>query len=163
MLTDMMTNWFRTMATTKSSSSGFDILNVFSRFFSGTPTETPTGGVSSNSDWGLTPLGIPNPVAPPATNAFFSGGIINEPVFGIGTKSGESYSFAERGPERVISNKELNSTSSAPNVTVNVINESGVPLAATNGGSSFDGDKYITSIIVKQMSTNPAFRGMMKG
>lgn len=34
--------------------------------------------------------------------AMANGGVINEPVFGVG-RSGRSYSFAERGPERVLS------------------------------------------------------------
>jgi hypothetical protein len=36
----------------------------------------------------------------------FDGGVISEPVFGVGLNSGESYSFAEKGAERVLSNKD---------------------------------------------------------
>jgi hypothetical protein len=31
-----------------------------------------------------------------------NGGVIGEPVFGLGARSGNSYSFAERGPEVVL-------------------------------------------------------------
>jgi hypothetical protein len=34
--------------------------------------------------------------------AMFNGGVIDEPVFGFGARSGNSYSFAERGPEVVL-------------------------------------------------------------
>jgi TP901 family phage tail tape measure protein len=34
--------------------------------------------------------------------AMFNGGVIGEPVVGVGTRSGNSYSFAERGPEVVL-------------------------------------------------------------
>jgi len=36
-----------------------------------------------------------------AEHAFAEGGVIAEPVVGVGLTSGESYSFGERGPERV--------------------------------------------------------------
>lgn len=36
-----------------------------------------------------------------AEHAFAEGGLIEEPVVGVGLASGESYSFGERGPERV--------------------------------------------------------------
>jgi pyocin large subunit-like protein len=46
-----------------------------------------------------------------------TGGIIDEPVFGIGLKSGDTYTLAENGPERVLSNKETNNYEYIKNYT----------------------------------------------
>jgi hypothetical protein len=64
------------------------------------------GGVSAS----MQPTGGLNaPMLNPytgAVHAMATGGIIGEPVFGVGLNSGESYSFAEKGAERVLSNKD---------------------------------------------------------
>lgn len=52
------------------------------------------------------------------------GGIINEPVIGIGA-SGKTYSFAEHGSERVIPNSQINKYGGAISVTININKMSG--------------------------------------
>ncbi|MCK5018369.1 MAG: tape measure protein, partial [Candidatus Peribacteraceae bacterium] len=61
-------------------------------------------------------------VAPPPTpkaNAFAEGGMINEPVIGIGAKSHSGYLIGEAGPEAVVPKDKLGG-GSATNVTVNI-------------------------------------------
>jgi len=158
MLSDMVSEWFSAMMEMQFRDNAVGIMG---KMFGGAASAY-TGMGSANYTGGGTPadLGINW-----ATYPNYAGGMINEPVFGIGQNSGASYSFAERGPERVLSNKESKDygSSGAPNVTINFTNESSVPLTATQSGMSFDGEKYVTSIIVKQMSTNPSFRSSMRG
>jgi hypothetical protein len=56
--------------------------------------------------------------APSPDVALAQGGMINEPVVGIGTKSGSSYLMGEAGPEAVIPEDQLGG--GATNVSVNI-------------------------------------------
>lgn len=53
-----------------------------------------------------------------SVKGYASGGIINEPIFGIGQNSGKSYSFGEAGPERVTPG--VGNTSSSGNNTFHI-------------------------------------------
>jgi hypothetical protein len=53
--------------------------------------------------------------------AMAGGGMINEPVMGTGLRSGNSYSFGERGPERVLSHGQtVASASSGRSISVTI-------------------------------------------
>jgi len=169
MLSDMVSEYFKAMMRMQFQKGAADfILGMAGSSIGGTSN---VGGIDSSKFSLGTLTSLPNNRVTTGNyslldNNFYSGGVIPEPVFGIGQKSGASYSFAEKGPERVLSNrdsKEYGSSGSTPNVTIQFNNESGVPLTATQSGMSFDGEKYVTSIIVKQMSTNPSFRSSMRG
>lgn len=67
-----------------------------------TPPPPPGGG--SYSGAGL-PVGPPQVPAPPL--AYAQGGVIPEPVIGIGLHSGQTYKFGEEGPEAVVPNEDL--------------------------------------------------------
>jgi len=165
MLADMVSEYFTAMMKLKFAKNAVGIMDGLSGTFFGTP-QTSTGYQPTNSDFSLSGSG-PFPVGSNLSlmdNNLFTGGMINEPVWGVGA-SGATYSFAEKGPERVLSNAESKGygKASAPSTTINFINESGTPLTATQGTPQFDGEKYVTSIIVKQMSSNPSFRSSMRG
>ena len=88
-----------------------------------------------------------------AANQFARGGIVTEPVFGLGLDSGETYSFAETGPERVLNNDQ---SFSAPvcNVQIVMDNQSSAQLKAEQKGQRFDGEKYILNVVMKDLVSN---------
>ena len=49
----------------------------------------------------------------------------------------------------------------APNVTVQVINQSGTELAVKRQSSQFDGENYILGVVVSAANTNPSFRAAL--
>lgn len=72
-----------------------------------------------------------------------------------GLKNDEVAAILKKGegvftPEQM---KALGAGATAPNVSINVINESGTPLDATQqGGPRFDGERYIIDVVVNAMS-----------
>jgi hypothetical protein len=49
-----------------------------------------------------------------------AGGIINEPIFGIGQNTGKGYLMGESGPERITPGTGQVSAGGAPNITINI-------------------------------------------
>lgn len=168
MLSDMVSDYFTAMMRMQFQQGAPNILAGL--FGGGQVSGTSNIGIDS-SKFSLASLTSLPPAS--ASNGNFSllsnypnyaGGMINEPVFGVG-KSGATYSFAEKGPERVLSNsetKDYGRSSGAP-TTINFINESGIPMTATQSAPQFDGEKYVIGIVVNQMATNPSFRSSMRG
>jgi hypothetical protein len=72
------------------------------------------GTVPSGTGWssGMSPKGW-------TTNPAANGGVIREPVVGVGLRSGQSYSFGERGPEWVTP-QSGNGAGMTGNLTVNI-------------------------------------------
>jgi DNA repair exonuclease SbcCD ATPase subunit len=103
---------------------------------------------------GLFGGGIQNPRA--------AGGWVSEPVIGVGLRSGESYSFGERESEYVTPKSKMGG-GSAPNVSVNVINQSGQQFTAEQGNIQFDGEKFVMDVFLKNVNNNPSFRRMFSG
>lgn len=85
------------------------------------------------------------------------------PVYG-----GTTYLVGEQGPElftpggsgMITPNHALGG---ATNLTVNVVNQSGQPVKARQGGTSFDGATMIKTIILEALDTDPGFRGAVRG
>ena len=80
-------------------------------------------------------------------HAFASGGIIREPVFGFGLHSGQSYSFAEQGPERVLSNADSFGQLAAPVVNISIINNSKAQVESSQA-SRMQGNEMIIDVIL---------------
>ncbi|CDT52521.1 hypothetical protein VCR15J2_390003 [Vibrio coralliirubri] len=57
----------------------------------------------------------------------------------------------------------MNQGNSAPNVEINMINESGQSVEAEQQGSSFDGSKYILDVVLKAANRPGKFRQNLKG
>jgi hypothetical protein len=53
--------------------------------------------------------------------------------------------------------------SNAPSVTVNVINQSGSPVAAQQGQPRFDGKQMILDVVLTAANQPGSFRSGMKG
>lgn len=146
-MTDIINEYFKQMAKLafkgafQNTADGF-----FAQIFGigQTPTNNIGGSSIPASDWS-------------AIHTMATGGIIKEPVVGVGLNSGESYSFAERGAERVLSNKDSFSASNL-NVSVNVINQSGQPIQGKAGKVKFDGSQYVVDVILHRLATDPNFR-----
>jgi hypothetical protein len=49
-----------------------------------------------------------------------AGGIINEPIFGIGQNTGKGYLMGESGPERITPGTGQVSAGGTPNITINI-------------------------------------------
>jgi len=89
-----------------------------------------------------------------AQRQYANGGWIKEPVFGVGLNSGESYSFAEKRPEYV------NAGPSGANVQINVINQTGQPVEASQGKTRFDGKKFIVDVVMDDVNRGGRLRGL---
>jgi lambda family phage tail tape measure protein len=120
-----------------------------------------SGGVGLSSQGGMVgsvPEGsfMTRPGGPilTAQRQYANGGWIKEPVFGVGLNSGESYSFAEKRPEYV------NARPSGANVQVNVINQTGQPVEASQGKTRFDGKKFIVDVVMDDVNRGGRLRGL---
>ena len=96
-----------------------------------------------------------------ADRQYASGGTINEPVFGIGQRSGETYSFAEKRPETVIPHGGL--TMPKFDVVVNVINKTSQEVNAKQTGARFDGRRYIVETVLTDIERGGPLRSAFKG
>jgi tape measure domain-containing protein len=83
----------------------------------------------------------PYQMASATTNAAAGGGVISEPVFGIGQKTGQSYSFGEKEAEVVLNQAQMkNIGNQGTNVSVTpVINISTPPGTTATQQTSSDG------------------------
>jgi len=136
---DIANDMARTFMKNQFAGSSGNILNFLASPFGKTTAysgPTPSGTIGSGGAWGGT-----------ATVALASGGMINEPVFGIGA-SGRTYTFAEKGPERVLSNKDSFGGSTG-NVVVNVINKSSTPVDAKVGDTKRQLRNMVTEVILE--------------
>jgi hypothetical protein len=95
--------------------------------------------------------------------AMAGGGVINEPVFGRGLRSGSSYAFGENGAEVVLNQGQLGGTKGEVSVQVNVINQTGQPVSAKSGGVQFDGKSYIVTTILEDVQQGGPLRGLFSG
>jgi hypothetical protein len=95
--------------------------------------------------------------------AMAGGGVINEPVFGRGLRSGSSYAFGENGAEVVLNQGQLGSGKGEVSVQVNVINQTGQPVSAKSGGVQFDGKSYIVTTILEDIQQGGPLRGLFSG
>jgi len=95
-------------------------------------------------------------------NTYAYGGIANSPqlaVFGEGSTP-EAYVPLPDGKSIPVT---VNNSMKAPNVQVNVINESGTPVAAEQRGQRFDGRQMVLDIVLTEMGRPGAFRDGMRG
>lgn len=96
---------------------------------------------------------------------FSSGGYLGERVVGRGVRSGASYEFGESGPEVVlpIGRGGSGGGGQKPNVIINIRNQSGQSLTASNAGESFNGRDYVIDIVMDAHERNVnGFRDAMR-
>jgi hypothetical protein len=74
---------------------------------------------------------------------------VTEPVVGIGTRSGETYSFAERGPE-FVSKGAPSGRAVAP--VINIQNNTGSDIKEDN--VQFDVEKMVLGIVLNGAANN---------
>jgi lambda family phage tail tape measure protein len=106
---------------------------------------TTSGGLSTSSNFISSSGGH--------LNAYASGGLINEPVFGMGQKTGENYLIGESGPEYVTPARQMQNQSPPP-ITVQVINKTGEKADAKQGQTKWDGEKWVMSIVLDAANRN---------
>lgn len=156
-------------ATTKWATSATDAL-----------TEFVLTGKLSFSDFAnsiirdLVRIAIQKNITGPLFAAAESSGIISSigSLFGFADGGsppvGRPSIVGERGPElfvpktagTIIPNHALGG---GMNVEVNVINQSGTPMAAENKGSQFDGEKYIVNVVLKNIDNYGPLRSAIAG
>lgn len=73
----------------------------------------------------------------------------------------------EAGPELIVPSVNStvipNSSLGGANVTVNVINQSGVPVSASAGAQQFDGERYIQTVVLKAIDSHGPLRAAIAG
>jgi len=154
MASDYINKFMREIAIqSKAEGTGFFatfLKTAFSKIVGGTssPAAPTTGTTGSGMQMGM-------------VSRMASGGVIPEPVAGIGA-SGQVYAFAEKGPERVLSNSDsFGGSPSETNLSVEIINKSSQPVRAKQGGTRMDIKGMVTQIILEDKATNgPIARGM---
>jgi phage-related minor tail protein len=134
----MLEDWTRLMVrqsvTGPLAKAGSSMLSsLFSSYMGG---GTTSGGLSTSSNFISSSGGH--------LNAYASGGLINEPVFGMGQKTGENYLIGESGPEYVTpANKKTNAPEK---VRVEIYNESGQEMQVTESKAQFDAQGTIVKL-----------------
>ena len=130
---------------------GGGVEEVLAPDFVGPPALLAKGGIFGSD--GLSPL-----------NRYARGGIATKPqiaIFGEGDKN-EAFVPLPDGRSIPVS-LGGNGGGSPPDVTVNVINESGVPLEAEQqGGLEFDGEGFVLDVVLKAVTRPGSFRDGMK-
>jgi hypothetical protein len=86
------------------------------------------------------------------TIALQHGGWVNEPVTGVGQKSGKFYKIAEKRPEYVSSSPQA--AGGPTNVKIVLENKSGTALKATQGRTQFDGRELIVVTVLDAYNRN---------
>jgi hypothetical protein len=147
MVNSMLEDWTRLMVrqsvTGPLAKAGSSMLSsLFSSYMGG---GTTSGGLSTSSNFISSSGGH--------LNAYASGGLINEPVFGMGQKTGENYLIGESGPEYVTPARQMQSQSPPP-ITVQVINKTGEKADAKQGQTKWDGEKWVMSVVLDAANRN---------
>lgn len=103
---------------------------------------------------------------------FASGGVVFRPTF-FPMANGGTGLMGEAGPEAIMPLKRTADGklgvaaaggTAAPDMTVNIINQSGQSVKArSQGGASFDGRGYVKTIILEALDSDPGFRGAVRG
>jgi len=94
---------------------------------------------------------------------FAKGGILNEPVFGVGLNTGTNYSFGEDEPELFIPKSKLDSSKQSRNVPISYnVHMGGIHINSidTQTGADFllkNGD-VIQTMMIKQLKNNKQIR-----
>ncbi len=106
--------------------------------------------------------------------AFASGGAFTNKIASVPTVAPMAL-FGEAGPEAIMplgraANGELGvrvvgggGNTSAPEISINIINQSGTDVTAKQGGSRFDGKRMILDVVMEAVTTPGSFRETMKG
>ena len=91
------------------------------------------------------------------------GGVASRPQLAMFGEGDQNEAYVPLPDGRSIPVTMSGQSGSAPNVTVNVINESGQQVdAESNGDMEFDGDGWITSVVLKSITRPGEFRDGMK-
>ena len=113
----------------------------------GTSTSDSIPAMLSDGEYVLNAAAVRR-IGIPALNAINSGSIRQFAQGG----------YVSPGPGKAVS------VNGMPNIIVNISNASGMPLAAEETGSSFDGENYIVSVMMNAIATNKmGIRTTMKG
>ena len=135
------------------------------------PSTNSGSGFSNLGDYGLGGItgnalgGIMTPKGPMPLKTYARGGIATKPQIAIYGEGAQNEAFVPLPDGRTIPvTMKGSGGGQAPNVEVNVINESGTPVdAEQSGGMRFDGNRYILDVVLKAAQRPGGFRDGMKG
>lgn len=146
------------------SLGGFGVLGGLGSLFSGSDSYFQTGGllesVAPNFLLPFADGGIMSGMGSVPLRKYAAGGIANSPqmaMFGEGDQN-EAYVPLPDGRRIPVAMQ-----GGAPNVTVNVINQSGTPVSASKSQPRFDGKQMILDVVLTAASQPGGFRDGMKG
>lgn len=135
---------------------------VMAAFGGGGAEESARPEGFSVEKWGFAKGGIMSPNGP--LNTYARGGIATKPqiaVFGEGDQN-EAYVPLPDGRSIPVS-MSGGKSQTPPDVTVNVINESGIPVdAEQTGGLEFDGEGFVLDVVLKAARRPGGFRDGLK-
>ena len=97
---------------------------------------------------------------PAALKSFGKGGIAHKPMVSVFGEGSTPEAYVPLPDGRSI---PVTMEGSQPNVTVNVINQSSVPVNAQQKPARFDGEKMILDVVLKNVNRPGQFRDSMKG
>lgn len=111
--------------------------------------------------------GIMTAFGPAELRKYANGGIANSPqvaIYGEGSMN-EAYVPLPDGRSIPVTmtGGQQGAAGGTPNITINMINQSGTPMNATQGGSRFDGKQMILDVVVEAATSPGPFRDTMKG
>jgi tape measure domain-containing protein len=148
-----------------ASSSSSGIFSSLGKLFGSSSSDFGAGGIlESAAPNFLLPFadgGIMTSMGSMPLRKYAAGGIANSPqlaMFGEGAQN-EAYVPLPDGRSIPVTMNGSN----APSVTVNVINQSGSPVAAQQGQPRFDGKQMILDVVLTAANQPGSFRSGMKG
>lgn len=126
------------------------------------------GGLFGKKGGGVAPITPTAPITPAVgsttvgefgATAFQHGGIVRRPTFGL---------IGERGREAVVPLSggrtiPVDLKGAMPSVEVNVINKTSKPVDAQRGTSHFDGGKFVTEVVLKDVAQYGPIRKAIAG
>ena len=114
------------------------------------------GGGSAGGEWDF------GPAAPDMSGFSFAGGGYTGGGSRSGGLDGQGGFMAMLHPQETVIDHARGGGSGAPNVAVNIINQSGQPVTGKQQGApSFDGSNWVISVVMEAAGSNPGFRAAM--
>lgn len=127
------------------------LMGGIGKLFGLSDSSAKNGGGSGDSVW------MPSPEAPSFAGGGYTGGGSRS-----GGLDGQGGFMAMLHPQETVIDHARGGGSGAPNVAVNIINQSGQPVTGKQqGGPQFDGSNWVISVVMEAAGSNPGFRAAM--
>lgn len=149
----------------KASTGGGGIADLAKSLLGGGTFTNDAGSLELLGSLGFANGGVMTSMGAMPLRKYAAGGIANSPqmaIFGEGAHN-EAYVPLPDGRSIPVTMNGGSQASQVPNVTVNVINQSGTPVGAQQGQPRFDGKQMILDVVLTAANSPGGFRDGMKG